>query len=347
MKKQILLLMLVSFTGNSVSAALPGIDPELANFVAGVADQLNQAVRRAENAETQLAQVKQQAEEATARAAQLALVSERLCEDQEALLEDAGQKEKELLEVTEAAEELRRENRRLNKERNKATEQADDFLKRLQLLTDRHEAVSSAHREAKSALEKIALEKKQSDDEVQRLQAEVASLSDITFRVQGVGLSLPRVNSQSSAMAFLNPRFQRDEQVKRDEKRLKRQELQTKLEVALVSQQKMKDAVDEALTLVQEKDKEITTLTARAVRLQQERIVLEEKSQELENFREAEDEHGCSFLMKEDVAAAIAGAAAVAPEDETPRKIVYRGVWESLVAKLNRIVRAALDEARS
>lgn len=336
MNKKILLLTLVSFAGISLKAALPGIEPELANFVAEIADQLNQANSRATAAESQSELFRQQAEEATARFAQLASESKRNLENQEALLVAAVNQETELRDATERAERQAIVITQLRKANIAAITKADEFFRRLQLLTDEHETVTSAHGNAKNALEKIALEKQKSDDEVQRLRDQVASLPDIGFSFRGASMSLSQGSSQFDHIDVLNP-------VPFKQKQNKRMELHRELQEAVVAQKRLQDSVDEALALVQEKDKKIEMLTAHAGRLQEERIVLEKQRAELENFKDA-SEDGFHYLGTDDATLAIEGAAAAVLQDEMPR-VVRRDQLTSLLEKLKRIARAALDEA--
>ena len=353
MNRQILLLMLIGFAGTSVKAGdaaeeayFPGVPGEVQQLAFALVAQRDAADARAEDAEKLVAQLRPQAEEAVAKVVQLTLEVARCRENEDAVYEEASRTETELCQVTEDAEQLRRENMKLRKERDKANLQADDFLRRLQQLTDEHEAVTRAHGNAKRALEKVALEKKQSDDEVQRLRGEVGSLLDIDFRMQGVGMFLPRVNPKFSAMAVFNPKqFQQDQDGEKAEKHLKLAQLQDQLQEALGAQRKMQDSADEAFALVQEKDREIKVLSVQAVRLEQERLALETQNKELENFKDATNQGYC-YLDEADVVQATAGAAAEAPQDEMPR-IVRRGALQSGIEKLRKIVRAAIDEATS
>ena len=350
MNKQILLLTLVGFVGTSVKAAeqnyYPGIPGDVQQFALALVAQRDAADVRAEDAEKLVAQLRPQAEEALARAAQFEADAKLLRKKEDTLLADSDEKEAELRQATEDAEQLRRDNRRLLRERNEATAQVDDFLQRLQLLTDQYEAVTRAHGNAKRELKEIALEKKRSDDEVQRLRGEVGSLSDIDFRLQGASISRPRTTSQFSVMAVFNPQqFQRDQEAEKTKKRLRRVQLQEQLQEALGAQKQMQDSVEEAFALVQEKDQEIKVLSVQAVRLQEERVVLEKQKVELENFKDAADED-YRYVMEADVAQATADAAAAVPQGEMPR-MVSRGVIQSLLEKLRRIARAAMDEATS
>jgi predicted nuclease with TOPRIM domain len=347
MNKQILLLMVASFTGASVKAGLPGLDPEIAHFIAGVADQLNQAERRAEDAQGQLAQLRQQAEVTTAQAAQLALEEKRRRKEHDALLAHATEQEAALAQLIQDAEDLREGTKRLRKEKDEAAQQAEDFLKRLDVLTKQYEDAASSKAALEKRLKDIVVGKKQSDDEVQRLLGEVTSLSErVDFGLPGASISLPRVTN-ISAMVFKPQQFQREQQKGKVEKQLKRAELQQQFEEALATQKQMQDFVDEASAIVQEKDQEITALSGKVAHLEKEQAVLEEQQVELQNFKNATKD-GYDYVDEEDIAHVTqegAAAAATGPKEMPRRRTGLENFLPLLIEKLKRMARAALDEA--
>jgi|GEM_PF-5316483 len=347
MNKKMLLLFL-SFTVNDSNAAedtdFSAIPHNVQQLARALVDERDTADLRAQKAEMLVGELSKQVEEAKARATQLAADAERRRKQEEALLAFAGDQEEQLLRATEDAERLLRENLQLRKEKIAASAQADDFLQKLQALTDTHETVSCAHRRAQSELERIAKGKQKSDDEVQRLLGQVASLSDTDFRLSGIGgISSSRVSSHFSAMAVLNPQFQKEQEERKAQKKAEREQLQIQLKKALTGQKQMQDAVDEAFAIVREKDQEIKALSVRASELEQERITLEKEQVELQNFKDATKE-GYTYLDGDDIAQANAPQVEFSQDAISGRR-AHRTLVQSLLERLRRIARAAIDEA--
>ena len=336
MNKKILLLALMICTGDSVKAALSGIDPEVAQILAGAADQVNQAVERATHAEQQLAQHKQEAQEALERAAQFSADAARFRSDNDALLASAAEQEAKLDMAMERADLQVATIAKLRKEKVEMGEQADVFLRKLQELTQEHEAVVAGQREARNALEQVRKEKEQNDGEVQRLQAEMASLSSFGVQRGGMPFAMPREHAQLNMMAVLNPSYVDKEQVEKDAVKKK---LVTALGEAIAGQKKMQDVVDEACALVEEKDKEIATLTMQAITLEVERIKLEEQQKESAAFKDA-SRAGYDYLDTEDVTEAQVGAAVASAQPVMPPRR-NETLLDSLLMKLREILDAA------
>ncbi len=333
MNKKILLLVLMIGVSDSVKAAFSGIDPKMAHILAGAADQVNQATERAEYAEEQLVKHRDDAQAALERAAQLKVDAARLRSDNDALVRDAAEQEAALCAAIERTELQAATIAQLHKEKTVASKQANDFFIKLQALTQEHEAIASAHDKARSALEGVLKGKKQNDDEVLRLQGELASL--LSFGVQRSGMPFG-VRVQVNPMAALNPFHVDNEQVEKD---VANKKLVTDLEAATASQKGMQDAVDEAFALVQEKDKKIKELSARAVHLEKERVALEKENQELENFKGA-TKAGFDYLDQDDIDEAQEGAATASAQ---PAMLSRRNetVLEALLIKLRSILDAA------
>lgn len=279
----------------------PGVPGEVQQMALALVAERDAAEARATEAQEELMRHQREAQNALERAAQLEMDEKRGREREHQLLNEALEKEQLLREIMERSERQAAVIAALRKEKASATSRAEEFYQRLQELTEAHDSIMRAHSNLQKEVETARAQKEESDKEVSRVLAELASSSEM--RMSGVGVSLPR--AQFSAMAVLNPSHFKKEQ---ETKTVKRQELQAQLQEALARQKKMQDTVDEALALVEQKDHEIRELNARAVHLEGERLELEQQQQDLKNFKAVETDHGACYLDASDAAEAQAGA---------------------------------------
>jgi hypothetical protein len=344
MNNKILICIMMASIGASNRAALPGIDPEIAHLLAGAADQVNTALERAEKAETALEQHAAAAAAALARADQLAHEALQTHKREKDLLDEAAEREAALRDATFRAEQQAAVIAQLRREKGEAVSKADAFLQQLQALTEAHESTMRAHALAQKDLDGMRSQKEETDKEVRRLMFELASLEERGGRMQGVGLPVPRV-TPFSAMSVLNPGQFRKEQQEQEKKQSARKKLQSELQAALAGQKKMQDAVDEALALVEQKDREISELTAEALRLESKRQELEKKQEQLENFRSATKEHDASYVDQEDVEEAQQGADKVVRlQEEVLAARQNQARWKHLLGRFQLLLNAALNK---